>query len=158
MESSEKKHNNWEVLIRKATVVEGKIRGLSILQIREVDQYCPRGHYPNLQGNKPHQQAMGQGQGPMKNPRQQDPKLSGPLPQQRNEANRSEEKKFRCEKKLCRCQEQKEQNNPRENSAVDSTPVTGANFLGGFKKKANCGIVCYNCNKKGHISKNYSEP
>ena len=95
---------------------------------------------------------MGQGQGPIKEPRQQKPKLSGPAPQQRNEANRSGEKKFRHDKKLRRRQEQKAQDNPRENSAEGSTPITGANSLDGSKKKDNSGIVCYNCNKKSHIS------
>ena len=101
---------------------------------------------------------MGQGRGLMKDPRQQEPKPSGPAPQQRNEANRSEEKEFWRDMKLCRRQEQKEQNNPRENSAVGSTLATGANSLSGSKKMDNSGIVCYNCNKKGQISRNRSEP
>lgn len=32
--------------------------------------------------------------------------------------------------------------------------ITGANFLGGFKRKDNFGIVYYNCNKKNNISQN----
>ena len=125
MESQEEEFENWDVLIRKATAAEAKTRRRPASQIKEVDQYCPRGHRPSLQANKPHQQAMRQGQGPMKAPCQQEPKPSGPAPPQRNEGNRSEEKKFRRDKKLRRRQEQKEQNNPRDNSAAGSTPATG---------------------------------
>ena len=159
MESSEEEYKNWEVLIRKATAAEEKTRGRPASQIKEVDQYCLRGHRPSLQANK-HQQEKGQGQGHIKDPRQQEPKpsSSAPQPHQRNEANRSEGKKFRRDKKLRRRQEQREHNNSRENSAAGSTPVTGANSSGGFKKKDNSGIVFYNCNKKGHISQNCSEP
>ena len=158
MESQEEEFRNWDVLIRKATAVESKTQRRPASQIKELDQYCPRGHRPSLQANKSHQQAIRQGQDPMKDPYQHEPKPSGPALQQRNEANRSEEKKFRRDKKICRRQEQKEQNNPRENLAAGSTPATGANSSGGFKKKDNSGIVCYNCNKKGHISRNCSEP
>ena len=159
MESSEEEYKNWKVLIRKATTAEKKTRGRPTSQIKEVDQYRPRGHRPRLQANK-YQQEKGQGQGPMKDPCQQKPKPSSSAPQlhQCNEANRSERKKFRCNKKICRRQEQKGQNNLRENSAAGSTPTTRANSSGGFKKKDNSGIVCYNCNKKGHISRNCSEP
>ena len=52
MESSEEEYKNWEVLIRKATVAEEKTRGQSTLQIKEIDQYCSRGHCPGLQANK----------------------------------------------------------------------------------------------------------
>ena len=67
-------------------------------------------------------------------------------------------KKFWRDKKLCRRQEQKEQNNPRENLAAGNTFATGDNSSGGSKKKDNFGIICYNYNKKGHISQNCSEP
>ena len=74
MEILEEEYKNWEVLIRKATAVEEKTRGLPTSQIEEVDQYCPQGHRPSLQANKSHQQPMGQGQGPIKDSHQQDSK------------------------------------------------------------------------------------
>ena len=159
IESSEEEYKNWGVLIRKTTAAEEKTRGRPALQIKKVDQYCPRGHRPSLQANK-HQQEKEQGQGHIKDPRQQEPKpsSSAPQPHQRNEANRSEGKKFRRDKKLRRRQEQKEQSNSRENLAAGSTSATGANSSSGLKKKENSKIVCYNCNKKGHISRNCSEP
>ena len=159
MESSEEKYKNWEVLIRKATVAEEKTRGRPVSQIKEVDQYYPRGHRPSLQANE-HQQEKEQGQGYIKDhhPQESKPSSSAPQPHQCNEVNWSERKKFRSDKKLRRCQEQKEQSNSRENLAAGSTPATGANSSSGFKKKENFGIVCYNCNKKGHISRNCSEP
>ena len=157
MESLEEKYKNWEVLIRKATAVEKKTWGRPTLQIREVDQYCLRSHGPSLQTNK-HQQEKGQGQGPVKDLLQQEPKPSSLAPQQQNKVNRTEGNKFWREKKLCRRQEPKKQNYLREKLTAGSTPTTGANSSGGFKKKENSGIVCYNCNKKGHISQNCSEP
>ena len=75
MESSEKEYKNKEVLIRKATAAEEKTGGRPASQIKEVDQYCPRGHHPSLQTNK-HRQEKRQGQGYIKDPRQQEPKPS----------------------------------------------------------------------------------
>ena len=75
MESSEEEYKSWEVLIRKATAAEEKTRGRPASQIKEVDQYCPRGHRPSLQANK-HQQEKGQGQSQIKHLRQQEPKPS----------------------------------------------------------------------------------
>ena len=69
MESSEEEYKNWEILIRKATAAEEKTRGRPASQIKEVDQYCSRGHRPSLQANK-HQQEKVQGQGPIKDLRQ----------------------------------------------------------------------------------------
>ena len=68
MESSEKGHKNWEVLIRKAIVAEEKTRGQPALQIKKVDQYCPKGYRPILQANK-YQQEKRQKQGHIKDPR-----------------------------------------------------------------------------------------
>lgn len=76
----------------------------------------------------------------------------GSVPQQRNEANQSEEKKFWQSKKLCRRQKQKKQINLRENFAASSTSAIGINSSGGSKKNDNFGKVFYNCNKKDHIS------
>ena len=157
MENSEEENKNWEVLIRKATAAKKKSRGRPASQIKEVDQYCSWGHRPSLQANK-HQQEKGYGQGPMKDLCQQELKPSSSAPQKRKKANWSERKKFWLYKKLRRCQEQKEQNNSRKNSASDSTPATGANYSDRFKKKDNSGIIYYKCNKKGHISQNCSEP
>lgn len=156
MEILDQEYENWDKLIRKAIAAEARTGRRPASQVKEVDQHCPRGQCPSFHTNK--NQGTGQGQGPMKDPRQQEPKPSGSTPQQRTEASQGEEKKFRRDKKLRRRQERKEQNNLRENSAAGNTLVTRANSSGGSKKKDNSGIVCYNCNKKGHISRNCSEP
>ncbi len=94
----------------------------------------------------------------MKDTRQQEPKPSGLAPHQCNEANQGKEKKFRRDtKKLWRRQEQKDQKEQKDNSGSGGTSAVGANSLG-TKKKENSRIICYNCNKKGHISRNCSEP
>ena len=66
MKSQEEEFENWNVLIRKATVAEAKTWRRSASQIKEVDHHGSQGHYPSLQANKLHQQAMGQVQGPLK--------------------------------------------------------------------------------------------
>ena len=126
MESLEKEYKDWEVLIRKATAAEKKTRSRLASQIKEVDQYSPWGHRPNLQANK-HQQEKEQSQFLVKDPRQQESKPSSSAPQQQNEAHRIEGKTFRRDKKLRRHQEQKELNYPRENFATGSTPTTADN-------------------------------
>ena len=52
MESLEEEYKNWEVLIRKTTAAEEKTWGRPTLQIKEVNQYYPRGHHSSLQANK----------------------------------------------------------------------------------------------------------
>ena len=70
MESPEEEYKNWDVLIRKVTAAEEKTRHRPASQIKEVDQYCPRGHHPSLQANKPHHHGIAKGQGIMKDPQQ----------------------------------------------------------------------------------------
>ena len=162
MESLKEKYKSRKILIRKAIAAEEKTRGRLASQIKEVDQYCLRGHRPSLQANK-YQQEMGQGQGHTKDPRQQEPKPSSSAPQthQRNEAKRNEGKKFWRDKKLCHCQDQKEQIYLRQNSAASSTSATGANSSSNSKRKDLSHITSFtyfNCNKKGDFASNCSEP
>ena len=152
MASSKEEYKNWEVIVRKAIADEEKTWGQPALQIKEVDQYSPQGHHPSLQANK-YQQVKRQGQDLIHDILHQKHKPSSSAPQQCNEANRSKGNKFWYDKKLRHCQEQSEQNNPKDNTAVGSTITTGANSSGDFKKKDNTAIICYNCNKKGHISR-----
>lgn len=53
----------------------------------------------------------------------------------RNDAHPSEEKIFQRDKKLCRRQYQKEQNNTKKNSATSDIATTRTNSSFGFKKE-----------------------
>ena len=88
---------------------------------------------------------------------QQKPKPLSSALHQHNKANQGEEKKFRRDKNLYCHQEYKDQIEQKDNSGTGRIPATGDNYLD-IKKKENFGIICYNYNKKGHISRNCFEP
>ena len=140
----------WDDLVSAANKAEAraKIQGSTHL-----DQRCPRGKRPlkmslNSRDEQP-ERAQKSGTTP------QGPQGKANQAEQGSEAEKSSEKARRDKKKKAH----RGRRDRRENRE-GSTPATGSNTEppAGTKRKDPSQITCYNCNKKGHISKECTEP
>ena len=152
MEQREQEYNIWEKLVKKAIDAEAKASFQLPSILREMDQHCLRGNQPGhftvakLQASstqEPHDNPI------KKPPLLSAPKLSNSLPAESSET--SDKKTWREKKKHQRLDQQRD----LSRKDTSSTPAIGANS--GTRKDMSQ-ITCFNFNKKGHYSRNCSEP
>ena len=152
MEQWGQEHDSWNKFVEKAIDAKAK----AILQppsiLRKMDQRCPR-------GNRPAYSTVAKSQAPSTRASRDDPVEKLPPPSALKPSNslpagssETSDKKARREKKKHRRLDQQRDQGRKDTS---STPATGANS--GTRKDMSQ-ITYFNCNKKGHYSRNYSEP
>ena len=152
IEQRGREHDSWEELVKKAIDAEAKASLQPPSILREMDQRCPR-------GNRPAHSTVAKSQAsstrdPRDDPVEKPPPPSAPKPSNSSPAGSSEtsdKKAWREKKKHRRLDQQWDQG--RKDTSF--TPATGANS--GTRKDMSQ-ITCFNCNKKGHYSRNCSEP
>lgn len=150
MEQQRQELDSWKELVKKAINVETKasLQPQSIL--REMDQRCPH-------GNRPSHSTLAKSQtftrdfrdDPIKKPEAPAPK---PPNSSRSESSKTFDKKAQKKKKKQRRLDLKQ-----EWKDSSSTPPIGANNCSGTSKDLTK-IICFNCKKKRHYSRNCSTP
>ena len=155
MDERRKKLDSWDELIAKATRAEAKASLQLSFTIRDIDQSCHR-------RNRPVHTKSSHTRDEQPNKAQISPSKAGQTPapkifQSLNNSSRSKnttkasKNKNRKDKKHHCCQDQ------AQKEANCDTPATGVNATAEPKRDV-FGVVCYNCNKKGHYSWNCAKP
>ena len=151
MEQQDLESMNFEKMVQIAVNAKAKAGLRSSTMVRELDARCPRGHHPSHNtSSKVHTQGTTAKEPRTEESRSKEAKLTdGPPRSEYAEPGKTSRTNKRRE-----YLEKKKKKRDRKNN----TPATGdnANEVGEKKKKGD--DRCYNCQKKGHFSRNCPEP
>ena len=150
MEQQDPESVNFEEMVQRAVKVKAKAGPKSTIMVRGSDIRCPRGHRPsnNTASKVQTQETAAKDSSRPEEPKTKDPK-SVPLRDDPAEPAKKEDKQKRLKCRQERTRESKE------------TPATGNNIVNAAKKKKKrdtSKVTCFNCDKKGHYTRNCTKP
>ena len=146
MEQQDRASTSFEEIVQRAVNVEAKAGQKSSTMIRNSDARCLRGHRPshNIFLKVQTQETT------TKEPRNEESR-----PKEVNQADGKDSAPPRFDKPVKpTCQEKKKKYQKKKQYRKNSSPATGNNAIEGKKGDGKC----YNCQKKGHITRNCPEP
>ena len=152
MEQQDRESMNFEEMVQKAVNAKAKAGLRSSTMVRESDARCPRGHRPSHNtSSKVQTQGTTAKEPRTEESRPKEAKSTDTPPRSESaepgKTSRTDKKREYLEKK----KKQDQKNN---------TPAAGdnANAVEVGEKKKRDDNRCYNCQKKGHFSRNCLEP
>ena len=155
MEQRGREHDSWKKLVKKTINAKAKISLQLPLILCGIDQRC-------LRGNQSIYSTVAKSQASSirylcDNSVKKPLPLSASKPPNFSLISKTSDKKARREKKRYHYQMRVRQNSGPPAIAVNATNTLSGIRNGGNQKDASEAIY-YNCNKKGHFTKNYSKP
>ena len=155
MEQQDRKSMDFEEIVQRAVNAKAKAGRRSSTMVRESDARCPKGRHPSHNtSSKVQTQGTTAKEPHTEEPRPKEAKpTNGKNPARPRSDSAEPEKISRTDKKKEYFEKKKKKWDRKNN-----TPATGdnANKIGEKKKRSD--DRCYNCQKKGHFSRNCPEP
>ena len=150
MEQQDRASTSFEEMVQRAVNAEAKAGLRSSIMVRDADSRCPRGHRPS-QNTFTKIQTQGSNIKESK-PKESRPKESKPADRKTPAPPCTDELR-----KTSRQDKKKEYLKKKQNRK-NSIPAIGDNAIEGEKKRNNRdNKKCYNCQKKGHFTRNCPE-
>ena len=157
MEQQDRESMDFEEMVQRAVNAEAKAGLKSSTMVRELDARCPRGHRPSHNTSlKVQTQGTTAKEPRTKESRPKEAKSTdGKNPALPRSESAEPGKISRTDKKKEYLEKKKKKQDQKNN-----TPATGdnANAVEVGEKKKRGDDRCYNCQKKGHFSRNCPEP